>query len=128
MHPPEACGLNLPDRHLATLRRLLAQHVPWAQVWAYGSRVTGGAHEGSDLDLVLRDTLDPERDIEGWAELVEALQESDLPMLVDIHLWSRLPDSFRRTIEAAHVEIQAGRQTDEGLANHLENGLPHGAV
>lgn len=33
---------------------LLGQHVPQAEVWAYGSRVNGGAHEGSDLDLVLR--------------------------------------------------------------------------
>jgi hypothetical protein len=26
---------------------------------AYGSRVTGGAHDGSDLDLVLRNPADP---------------------------------------------------------------------
>ena len=33
---------------------LLRTFVPAAQVWAYGSRISGKAHEGSDLDLVLR--------------------------------------------------------------------------
>lgn len=46
--------LMLPSKHLHTLQTLLAQYVPQAEVWAYGSRVTGGAHEGSDLDVVLR--------------------------------------------------------------------------
>ncbi len=128
MRPPDIHALDLPARHLSTLRRLVARHAPTAQAWAYGSRVTGGAHEGSDLDLVLRDASDPERDVTGWAELVEFLQECDLPMLVDIHLWSRLPDSFRRTIEAAHIEIQAGTKADENSAHHRETRLPHSAV
>ena len=101
--------LHLPARHLHTLRALLRQHVPRAEVWAYGSRVTGGAHEGSDLDLVLRDPDDPTRDVEGWGELQEALQASPLPMLVDVHLWSRLPEAFHRRIEAGYVVMQHGQ-------------------
>ena len=36
--------LQLLAKHLHTLQVLLAQHVPQAEVWAYGSRVMGGAH------------------------------------------------------------------------------------
>ena len=50
----ELSTLQLAPQHLQLLQALLHTHVPEAQVWAYGSRVTGGAHEGSDLDLVLR--------------------------------------------------------------------------
>jgi len=36
--------LQFPAKHLHTLQVLLAYHVPQAEVWAYGSRVMGGAH------------------------------------------------------------------------------------
>lgn len=108
MPRPELSGLMLEPRHLHTLRTLLAQHVPQAQVWAYGSRVNGDAHEGSDLDLVLRNPSDLTQDVPGRAELQQALQDSLLPMLVETHAWSHLPASFQRAIEAAYVELQAG--------------------
>lgn len=99
--------LDLSPRHLAILQVLLAEHVPKAEVWAYGSRVTGGAHEGSDLDLVLRHPTDLTKDVPGWIELSEALQSSQLPILVQPHLWSRLPASFHRNIEADYVVVSS---------------------
>lgn len=105
----ELSRLLLPDPHLHTLRALLARHVPGAEVWAYGSRVTGGGHEGSDLDIVLRNSSDSAQDVEGWIDLKEALQASTLPMLVEVHLWSRLPEAFHRNIEAGYVVVQEGR-------------------
>jgi predicted nucleotidyltransferase len=80
--------------------------VPYADVWAYGSRVNGGAHEGSDLNLVLRNPNDVSQTVQGWMELKQALQESPLPMLVDLHLWSQLPTAFHPNIEAGYVVIQ----------------------
>jgi predicted nucleotidyltransferase len=100
--------LLLGSAHLRTLRNLLAQHIPSGEVWAYGSRVTGSAHEGSDLDLVLRNPADLTQDVEGWVELKEALQNSALPILVEVHLWSRLPEAFHGTIEAGYVVVQKG--------------------
>lgn len=102
--------LQLSARHLQTLQRLLAQWVPHAEVWAYGSRVTGGAHEGSDLDLVLRNPSDLTQDVPGWLELQEALQDSSLPMLVEVQLWSRLPEAFHANIDAGYVVVQAGSE------------------
>lgn len=106
--------LDLLPEHFGPLRELLARHVPEAEVWAYGSRVSGTGHEGSDLDLVLRHPQDLKLDVENWVELKEALQESRLPMLVEIHLWSRLPAAFHDEIERQYVVLQEGGGTRSG--------------
>ena len=46
--------MHLSGRHRRALEALLREHLPDVEVWAYGSRVNGLGHEGSDLDLVLR--------------------------------------------------------------------------
>ncbi|MEY6432961.1 nucleotidyltransferase domain-containing protein [Thioalkalicoccus limnaeus] len=68
----EFSRLLLPDLYLRTLRALLARYVPGAEVWTYGSRITGGGHEGSDLGIVLRNPGDATQDVEGWNHLKEA--------------------------------------------------------
>ena len=98
-------ALFLEPSHLAELRELLRRHAPHAQVWAYGSRVTGGAHECSDLDLVLRNPSDLTRRSTGLADLREALQDSRLPMLVDVFDWADLPEHFHREIERQYVVL-----------------------
>lgn len=102
----ELLQLQLSNTQLAELQALLRRYVPHADVWVYGSRVTAMAHEGSDLDVVLRHPTDLSQDVEGWDELKYAIQDSSLPILVDIHLWSRLPTAFHREIENAYVVIQ----------------------
>jgi predicted nucleotidyltransferase len=109
----ELSRLNLPAQHLQTLQALLARHVPDAEVWAYGSRVTGGAHVGSDLDLVLRNPTDPGAAIEGWRDLQDALRDSTLPILVEVHLWPHLPEDFRRNIEAGYVVMRMAEEGEE---------------
>jgi len=99
--------LDLPPAYLHALRDLLAAHTPDAEVWAYGSRVNGQAHDGSDLDLVLRnpDQLDaPQKNLR---RLRAALAESNLPILVEILDWARIPESFRREIQREHVVVAA---------------------
>ena len=46
--------LHLLPRHRTPIETLLREHLPGVEVWAYGSRVNGRSHDGSDLDLVLR--------------------------------------------------------------------------
>ncbi len=98
--------LELRPDDLATVRRLLARHVPEAEVWAYGSRVAGQGHEGSDLDLVVRNPADPRQPLADLGALVDAFGESDLPFLVDVFDWARLPEGFRREIARAHVVLR----------------------
>jgi len=42
-------------------------------------------------------------------ELKEAFIESNLPICVDVMDWGRIPESFHREIERAHVEVQEAR-------------------
>lgn len=100
--------LQLPPRYLAVLRELLQRHLPATEVRAYGSRVTCKGHEASDLDLVVLNPLDLERETAGLPALRAALSESNLPLLVDIVDWARIPESFRQEMEAAYVVVQSG--------------------
>ena len=97
--------LDLPHRYRDQIEALLREHVPDAEVWAYGSRVNGKSHEGSDLDLVLRSpTLEPLA--EGFFDLLEAIEKSNIPILVQAHDWARLPESFHQEIERDYVVLQ----------------------
>ena len=97
--------LDLPRRYRDQIETLLREHVPGVEVWAYGSRVTGKSHKGSDLDLVLRGP-DLKRIPSGQLmDLIEALEESNIPIIVQAHDWARLPESFHREIEREYVVL-----------------------
>ena len=100
--------LDLPKKYLEQIQSLLRTHVPHAEVWAYGSRVTGSGHEASDLDLVLRNPKNLLEETGTLYELKEAFCESNLPIRVDVMDWARIPISFHREIERAHVVVQEG--------------------
>jgi predicted nucleotidyltransferase len=70
-----------------------------AEVLAYGSRVTGNAHDGSDLDLVIRRYDGQPVSPNIFLTLIEKIQNSTIPILVDLHDWALLPETFHRQIE-----------------------------
>lgn len=70
------------------------------EIWAYGSRVTGDAFEGSDLDLVIRSPDLQRLPADIFLDLKEKIQKSNIPILVDLYDWARLPESFHRNIES----------------------------
>jgi uncharacterized protein len=72
------------------------------EVWAYGSRVNGKAHEGSDLDLVIRTPSLQKMPIDVYLDLKEKIQESNIPIVVELFDWARLPESFHKNILAQH--------------------------
>jgi DNA polymerase sigma len=98
--------LDIRPAHLELLCGLLEEHVPDAEVWAYGSRVTGTAHDGSDLDLVVRNPPRLDQPQGTLHRLVGALTESNLPILVDVLDWALLPEPFRREIARQHVVVR----------------------
>ncbi len=107
---PPAAGrtdrLHLSPRHRKKLEALLREHLPGIEVWAYGSRVNGESHDGSDLDLVLRAPGLQEVPISPLADFTEALHDSTLPFLVEARDWTRLPERFHREIERGYVVVQ----------------------
>jgi uncharacterized protein len=72
------------------------------EVWAYGSRVNGKAHEGSDLDLVIRTPNLDKLALGVYLDLKEKIQESNIPIVVELFDWARLPESFHQNILAQH--------------------------
>ncbi|MYC95726.1 MAG: nucleotidyltransferase domain-containing protein [Caldilineaceae bacterium SB0661_bin_32] len=97
--------LHLKARHRRMLEEILREHVPGVEVWAYGSRVSGHSHDGSDLDLVLRSPDLEEIPIGKLVALEEALRLSTIPFLVEAWDWARLPESFQREIERDFVVL-----------------------
>ena len=91
--------LHLSAKHRALLESVLLDHMYGVDVWAYGSRVNGRSHEGSDLDLVLRGPGLEKIALERLMDFEEAVRESDIPFLVEARDWARLPERFRREIE-----------------------------
>ena len=97
--------LDLLPRHRERIEALLREHAPGVEAWAYGSRVNGESHPGSDLDLVLRgpglEPLPPGV----LAGLAEAFRRSSIPILVEARDWAALPERFRREIERRYVVL-----------------------
>ena len=100
--------LRLSPRHRAQLEALLREHLPDVEVWAYGSRITGASHDGSDLDLVLRAPDLQKIPIGRLSDLWEALRESTIPFLVEARDWARLPEEFHGEIERDYVVLLEG--------------------
>jgi predicted nucleotidyltransferase len=72
------------------------------EVWAFGSRVNGGAHDGSDLDLVIRTPTLQAMPVNALSDLKDAISESNIPIVIDIHDWARIPESFHKNIQQKH--------------------------
>ena len=90
----------LRDKDKDRLIALFAEIIEPVEVWAYGSRVSGTAHAGSDLDLVLRSQSLDKVSIETLKELKEKIRESNIPIIVELFDWARLPESFHNNIMA----------------------------
>jgi uncharacterized protein len=98
-------ALDLRPEWLEIIRRILVVNLPDSEVIAYGSRVTGTCHEGSDLDLVVRNPLNPHLPTRNLGEVRNAFSESNVPILIDILDWAQIPDSFRGEIERDGVVV-----------------------
>ena len=68
------------------------------KIWAYGSRVSGLAHEGSDLNLVVLPDGYQMIDLGELGMFKELLQESTIPILVQVLDWNRIPKSFQANV------------------------------
>ena len=96
----------IEQRFLDEINSIIYNLYPNAIIWAYGSRVNGDAHEGSDLDLIVKDFGQQDAYL---FELKEAFQESNIPFLIDILQFNKLPQSFQKEIEKKHIVIYNGQ-------------------
>ena len=112
----ETATLHLPERYLQMVKAILQTHLPNAEVWAYGSRVNGDYYEASDLDLVVRQPEDLSRQQLNLGEVIDAFSESNLPIIVQLVDWARIPSDFHAEIMAKYAVIQPAKPEIERLA------------
>ena len=96
--------IDIEEKYLAQIRRILSEQVPGCEVRVFGSRVEGKAEKYSDLDLVLIGSgkLDWRR-----IELLkDALAASDLPMTVDVIDYNAISKEFRAIVDKQYEVIQ----------------------
>ena len=99
--------IDVRERQLGEIQRILSTHVPDCEVRAFGSRVRGFAKPWSDLDVAI---VGPEAlGLRRLGQLIEAFQESTLPFRVDVLDWHDVSPSFQAIIDHEYEVIQTGR-------------------
>jgi len=98
--------LNLKQEYVECLHGIFEVHFPYVEVWAYGSRVGGDSHDGSDLDLAVIGLVKTTNDL---SKLRKLINDSNLPILVDLVQFEGLPESFKKEIRNSHVLFYKSR-------------------
>ena len=69
-----------------------------SEIWAFGSRVNGDAHDTSDLDLVIVSAKNEKLERGEFIDFQDSLRESNIPIIVQVMDWDKIPDSFHKNI------------------------------
>ncbi|MGI9274482.1 MAG: nucleotidyltransferase family protein [Endozoicomonas sp.] len=88
---------------------------PGTEIWAYGSRVKGTCHDTSDLDLVVHFPQSQEK-TEGFnqlADFLEALRDSNIPIIVQVMAWHAIPEHFKANIQSCYQVLWVSPSGDE---------------
>ncbi|MDD9174882.1 hypothetical protein PVK63_09425 [Aliivibrio sp. S2TY2] len=95
--------INIREKDKATLisiaQKTLCKNT---KVWAYASRVKQTNHEASDLDIVLITPTNMNNDL---IEFKEALQNSNIPIFIQVLEWANIPQSFQENILHKYEEL-----------------------
>jgi predicted nucleotidyltransferase len=84
---------GLEEKHLKTLNELLVQPLREAGciISIFGSRARGDNHLFSDIDVLVEGDIPHSK----LSAIKEQLEESSLPIRVDIVLWHDLAETYR---------------------------------
>jgi len=102
--------LFLQEKYLEVLRAVFRQVCPAATIVAFGSRVKGEAHNGSDLDLAVLSWGGQKECLTG---LKNALEDSTLPFLTDIVDFAKVPPAFQQEINKKNVIVYTPENPEE---------------
>jgi uncharacterized protein len=103
--------IELASRYVQQVWRIAQNHVPYCNVYIFGSYARGTACLNSDVDLAIlgREPLG----IEKMLRLKEAYENSDLPFLVDVVDWSEANPRFKAMVESQGM-IEIGEIAGQG--------------
>ena len=95
--------IHVTDGELEIILKILENHAPQGEVWAFGSRQKGTHGKHSDLDLAV--VGDGRQPLSVIGNLKEAFEDSTLPYRVDVLDYHTVLPSFREIIDASHEVI-----------------------
>ena len=103
--------IDLPAAQLREIVCIVRRHFPQGEIFAFGSRArsdAGGAGKGkagrfSDLDLMIK--ADGGVPWQKLADMRESLENSTLPIMVDVVDWSTCTDAFRAMVTPDLVRV-----------------------
>lgn len=99
--------IHLDDHWLNIVRDYFRKHVPRdCQVWVFGSRVSGKHKKFSDLDIAL--IYDKPLSPQALLNLEEALDESALPIKVDVVEFYKASPEFQQIIKQHYEVLELG--------------------
>ena len=88
--------IDISPEQRELLLAILHRHLPGVIVWAYGSRVKGGARPNSDLDLVVFTTPAQRPQMSPNSRTPSTI--AIFPSCVDLHVWDEIPERFHEII------------------------------
>jgi len=106
--------IDIELKDLKIVKSIFARHLPYKQVWAYGSRVKWTATHTSDLDCVVFGATNSE-----IANTKEAFDESDIPFEVQLLNWETIPDDFKENIREQYFILQNNADWEEMLLSNV---------
>jgi predicted nucleotidyltransferase len=92
--------IDLSHENLTLLKQLITEYIQGCEIRVFGSRIHGTAKPYSDIDIALKCAKPIDR--RALSRLKEALQESTLPIRVDVLDWDSISEEFRGVIEEGY--------------------------
>ena len=98
---------GMSDEHWSIVNSLVVAPLKsvGARVFVFGSRATGVHHTFSDLDMVYVTPLNTELDSDLLARIRGDIEDSDLPIKLDLVSRSEIAPSYLPRIDSECVEI-----------------------
>ena len=93
--------LQLDIGHRQAVQAILAQQLPHAQVFAFGSRVSGTPRKYSDLDLAI--VMPQPLSLRTLSQLKTSFEDSDIPICIDLVDWQQADPDFKTAVAAQGV-------------------------
>lgn len=89
--------LSEPDKYI--FKNILEKYSTQFEFFIFGSRVTGNHHKYSDLDLLVKMTSETP-----ISKLKDEFEDSDITIIIDIHDYDAVSDSFKQLITNSLVK------------------------
>lgn len=86
-------SIMMEEKHFQIVKSILNKYN--IKAYAFGSRLKRTAKEFSDLDLLIKQPVDPIK----MRQLKDDFEESTIPYKVDVILWEKIDENFKNMIE-----------------------------